>query len=131
MPDSIIRLPSLLLLLSSSVYKTLCYSSIYKTISLLQSSKWLLLAIISQLQLQSHHLEHSSTLFLILVTIWLICQMFYDNQGKFTKEAAYLQDLYLAPFNLAGQLCLFLDQVLSLWTMILTRRILLLILLLI
>ena len=47
-PDSIIRLPSLLLLLSSSVYKTT---------SLFQSSKWLSLAIILQLQLQSHHLR--------------------------------------------------------------------------
>ena len=40
--------------------------------------------------------------------------MLHDNQDKSTKEATHLQGLHLAPFNLARQLCLFLDQVLSL-----------------
>jgi len=57
--------------------------------------------------------------------------MLHNNQDEFTKEATHLQGLYQEPFILAKQFCLFLAQVLFLWTMILTRRMLLLILLLI
>ena len=58
--------------------------------------------------------------------------MLHDAQDKFIKEAIHLWSLLLVQFNLAEQFCLFLAQVLSLWTTILTGRILpLLILLLI
>ena len=56
--------------------------------------------------------------------------MFHDAQDKFTKEAVHLQGLSLVLFILAEQLCLSLDQVLSLQTMILIGRMLLLIILL-
>ena len=80
-PDSIIRLPSLLSLLSSSVCKI--------TFTL-QSQKWLPLTIIPQLQLWFYHLGYPSTPFCILVTIWLICQILHKIQDKFTKEATHL-----------------------------------------
>ena len=64
------------------------------------------------------------------MTIWLICQILYDAQDKFIKEAIHLQDLPLVQFNLAEQFCLSLAQVLFLWIMILIRRILLLLILL-
>ena len=66
----------------------------------------------------------------ISVTRWLICQMFYDAQEEFIKEAIHLWDFSLVQFNLAKQFCLFLAQVLSLQTMILTRRMLPLLILL-
>jgi len=50
--------------------------------------------------------------------------MLHDAQEEFTKEAVYLQGLPLVQFNLAEQFCLFLAQVLSLWTTILTGRML-------
>ena len=56
--------------------------------------------------------------------------MLYNAQEKFIKEAIHLRDLFLVQFNLAKQFCLFLAQVLSLWTTIPIRRILPLILLL-
>jgi len=123
MPNSIIRLPSLLLFLSNSICKS--------TLLCTSSPKWLSLAIIPQLQLQSHCLEHSSTLFYVSVTIWLICQILYNDQDKSTKEATHFQGLYQVLSILAKQFCLFLDQVLSLQTTILTGRMLSLILLLI
>jgi len=65
------------------------------------------------------------------VTIWLICQMLHNDQDEFTKNTAYFQGLYWVLSILAKQFCLFLAQVSSLWTMILTGRMLPLILLLI
>ena len=64
------------------------------------------------------------------MTRWLICQICHDTQDKFIKEAIYLWGLLSVQFNLAEQFCLFLAQVLSLQTMILIGRMLLLILLL-
>ena len=90
--------------------------------------KWLPLTIILQLQLWSHYLGHLSH---ISATIWLIHQMLHDAQDEFTKETAHLQGLHQVLSILAKQFHLFLAQVLSLWTTILTGRILLLILLLI
>jgi len=63
--------------------------------------------------------------------IWLIYQMFYNDQDEFTKEATYLWGLCQVPSILAKQFYLFLAQVLFLWTTILTGRMLPLILLLI
>jgi len=83
-------------------------------------SKWLPLAI--TLQLWFHCLGYSSIWSCISVTRWLICQMHYDTQDKFTKEAVHLQGLLLVQFNLAKQFLLFLAQVLSLRTMILIGR---------
>jgi len=57
--------------------------------------------------------------------------MLHNAQDKFIKEAIHLQGLSLVQFNLAEQFHLFLAQVLSLQTMILIGRMLLLILLLI
>ena len=91
-PDSIIRLPSLLLLLSSSV----CNSTLYFA---LQSPKWLSLAI--TLQPLSYCLEHSSIRSHISVTRWLIHQMLYNAQEEFIKEAIHLWGLSLVQFNLA------------------------------
>ena len=119
-PNSIIRLSSLLSLLSSSVCKTITFCT--------SSPKWLPFAITFQLQLQSYCLRHLLILSHISATIWLICQILYNVQDKFTKEAIYLP---LVQFNLAKQFCLFLAQVSFLQTTILTRRMLLLILLLI
>ena len=100
-----------------------------QSISLCTSkSKWLPLTII--LQLQSHRLGHPSTQSRVSVTRWLICQMHHDIQDKSINEAVHLQGLLLVQFNLAGQLCLFLIQVLSLWTMILIERMLPLLILL-
>ena len=58
--------------------------------------------------------------------------MHHNIQDKSIKEAIHLQGLLPVQSNLAGQFCLFLAQVLLLWTMILIGRMLpLLILLLI
>jgi len=57
--------------------------------------------------------------------------MLHDTQDKFTKEAVHLRGLPLVLFILVEQLCLFLAQVSSLWTIILIGRMLPLILLLI
>ena len=104
-------------------------SSICKSISLRTSkSKWLPLTII--LQLQSHRLGHPSTQSCVSVTRWLICQIHHDIQDKSINKAVHLWGLLLVQFNLAGQLCLFLVQVLSLWTMILIGRMLPLLILL-
>jgi len=56
--------------------------------------------------------------------------MLHNTQEEFTKETVHLWGLSLVQFNLAEQFCLFLAQVLSLQTMILTGRILLLLILL-
>ena len=56
-----------------------------KSISLYTSkSKWLPLAII--LQLRSHRLEHSLKWFCVLVTRWLIHQMYHNVQDKSIKD---------------------------------------------
>ena len=52
--------------------------------------------------------------------------MLHNVQEEFTKEVVHLQSLFLVQFNLAEQFHLFLAQVLSLQTMILTGRMLLL-----
>ena len=59
-----------------------------------------------------------------------MCQMLHNDQDKFTKETTHLQGLHQVPSILDEQFCLFLAQVLSLQTMILTRRILPLLILL-
>ena len=52
--------------------------------------------------------------------------MLHNVQQEFTKEVVHLQGLFLVQFNLAEQFHLFLAQVSSLQTMILTGRMLLL-----
>ena len=94
----------------------------------ISKSKWLSLTI--TLQLRSHCLGHPSMLFCTSVTRWPIHQMCHNAQDKFTKEAIHLWGLLLVSFNLAKQFCLFLAQVLFLWTTILIGRIFPLILLL-
>jgi len=90
------------------------------------SPKWL------TFQLWSHYLGHPSIQSHVSVTRWLIHQMLHDAQEEFIKEAVHLWGLPLVQFNLVKQFHLFLAQVLSLQTTILTRRMLpLLILLLI
>ena len=69
-----------------------------------KSPKWLFLTIIPQLQLWSHHLGHPSILSHVLMTIWLIHQILYDAQDKFTKETTYLWGLSLVLISLARQL---------------------------
>jgi len=91
-------------------------------------SKWLHLTV--TLQLRSHCLGHPSTWSHISVTRWLICQMRHDIQDESIKEANYFWGLLPVQSNLAGQFCLFLAQVSSLWTMILIGRIIPLILVL-
>ena len=100
----------------------------FNFVSCISKSKWLLLTV--TLQLWFHRLGHPSIWSYISVTRWLICQMCHDAQDKFTKEAVHLQDFLPVQFNLAEQFYLFLTQVSSLRTMILIRRMLLLILLL-
>jgi len=56
--------------------------------------------------------------------------MLHDTQHEFTKETIYLQGLLLVLSILAEQFCLFLVQVLSLRTIILIGRMLLLLILL-
>ena len=56
--------------------------------------------------------------------------MLHDAPDEFTKETAHLLGLYLVLFNLAKQFRLFLAQVSFLWTTILTRRMILLLILL-
>ena len=91
-------------------------------------SKWLPLTI--TFQLWFYCLGHPSIWSCVSVTRWLICQMHYNTQDKFTKETVHLQSLLPVQFNLTKQFCLFLAQVLSLQTTILIRKMLLLILLL-
>ena len=94
----------------------------------ISKSKWPLLAII--LQLQSYCLGHPSIWSCISVTRWLIHQMCYNTQNESTKETVHLWGLLPVQFNLAGQFCLFLAQVLFLQTTILIGRMLPLILVL-
>ena len=54
------------------------------------NTKWLPLAIISQLQLQFHYSGHLLILSRISVTIWLNHQILHNAQDKFTKETIYL-----------------------------------------
>ena len=58
--------------------------------------------------------------------IILLGHIFQISQNIFIKEANHLQGLQLILFNLSRQVCLFPAQVLSLWTMILIERMLLL-----
>ena len=91
-------------------------------------SKWLSLAIIPQLR--SHCLGHPSTQSHVSVNWWLIHQMRHDAQDDSISEAVHLRGLPLVQSNLPGQFRLSLAQVLSLQTMILIGRMLLLILVL-
>ena len=122
-PDSIIRLPSLLSLLSSSACQTLCCSSICNLLDFaLQKSKWLPLTI--TLQLQSHCLGHLSTWSCISVNQWLICQTRHNAQDDSISETIHLWGLPPVQSNLPRQFCLSLAQVLFLQTMILIGRML-------
>ena len=113
-PDSIIRLPSLLSLLSSSVCIPFHFA--------LQKSKWLPLTV--TLQLRSHRLGHPSTRSRVSVTRWPIRQMRHDDQDESINEAVHLRGLPLVQSNLPGQFRLSLAQVSSLRTMILIGRML-------
>jgi len=85
-------------------------------------SKWLPLAVISQLQ--SHHLGPPSTRSRISVNQWLIHQMRHDAQDDSISEAVHLRGLSLVQSNLPRQFHLSLAQVSSLRTMILIGRML-------
>ena len=91
-------------------------------------SKWLPLTVIPQLW--SHRLGPPSTRSCVSVNQWLICQMHHDAQDDSISEAIHLRGLPLVQSNLPRQFCLSLAQVLSLRTMILIGRMLLLILVL-
>ena len=120
--NSIIRLLSLLLLLSSSVCKKTLFTlqslmafSCYNSSIHSGSTPVLLLGI-------SFNKFHVSAITLLRH----IYQIPYNTQDISTKETNHFQDLQLTLFNLPRQFSLSLAQVLFMWTIILIEKMLLL-----